>query len=47
LGYLGTALLLTIPKISSYDMEHEEFIDLAGFDDFIENITKYMNRILE
>jgi len=28
-------------------MEHEELIDLAGFDDFIEDMTKYMNLILE
>jgi len=26
-------------------MEHEDLIDLAGFDDFIENMTKYMNLI--
>ncbi len=34
-------------KIASYDMEHEELIDLAAFDDFIENMTKYMNLIFE
>lgn len=34
-------------KIASYDMEHEELIDLAAFDDFIENMSNYMNRILE
>ncbi len=34
-------------QIASYDMEHEELIDLASFDDFIENMTKYMNRIFE
>ena len=32
-------------KIASYDMEHEELIDLASFDDFIEDMTKYMNLI--
>ena len=34
-------------KIASYDMEHEELIDLAAFDDFIEDMTKYMNLIFE
>ena len=34
-------------KIASYDMEHEELIDLASFDDFIEDMTKYMNLIFE
>ena len=34
-------------KIASYDIEHEELIDLASFDDFIEDMTKYMNLIFE
>ena len=42
-----TATLQLGATTASYDMEHEDLIDLASFDDFIENMTKYMNRILE
>ena len=33
-----------IAKIIGFcvDIEHEKLIDLAGFDDFIENMAKYM-----
>lgn len=32
-------------KLASYDMEHDELIDLADFDDFIKDMSKYMNQI--
>lgn len=34
-------------KIAGFDMEHEELLDLSTFDDYIENINKYMDRIFE
>ena len=34
-------------KIAFYDMEHKELKDITDFVDFIENISSYMQKIVE
>lgn len=34
-------------KIAFYDMEHKELRDISSFEDFIENISSYMQKIIE
>ena len=34
-------------KVAFYDMEHEEMKDMCGFEEFINNMTLYMQNIVE
>lgn len=34
-------------KIAFYDMEHEELKNIASFEDYIKNISSYMQKIIE
>ncbi|MEX6493743.1 hypothetical protein [Fusobacterium animalis] len=34
-------------KIDFYDMEHEELKNIASFEDYIKNISSYMQELIE